>query len=441
MVNKTPRLGRYSMGIGDRFGHEGRAQLRALQLAADQGIAITPVWNKSHREHSIIGSRPEAAREEADAAVAACGWTAPYFVDADHIGMASVDLFLEASDFFTIDVADFLGKAPVNGALEAYVEAMTRFVGPLPIAGLEEPILVTTELLREIAHTHLHAIIEAGRVYRYIAQKKGGRRFVTEVSLDETSTPQTPAELFFILAGLAREGIPVGTVAPRFSGKFLKGVDYVGDVAHFAREFAADLAVLEFAKAAFGMPPELKLSIHSGSDKFSLYPVINRALRATGCGVHLKTAGTTWLEELIGLASAGGEGLDFAKSIYRLATTRLDELARPYLSVIEIDAARLPRADAVEEFSSKQFVAALQHEPACSEYNSHFRQLLHISFRLAAERAETYYRLLKQHRMAIESHVTENILRRHVEPLFRGPVAVPIGKDRVLPPGSLTRPW
>jgi hypothetical protein len=441
MVNTKSGLGRYSMGVGDRFGREGRAQLRALQLAAEQGLEITPVWNKSHREHSIIGTRPESVREEADAAVATCGWTAPYFVDADHIGIGSVDPFLEVSDFFTIDVADFIGKAPTDGTLDAFVDAMRRFVGPLPVAGLEEPLLVTTELVTEIARSHLGAIVEAGRVYRYIAEKKGAQRFVTEVSLDETSAPQTPAELLFILAGLAREGIPVGTVAPKFSGKFLKGVDYVGDVARFAREFTADLAVLEFAKTTFGLPPELKLSIHSGSDKFSLYPVINRALRGSGCGVHLKTAGTTWLEELIGLASAGGEGLDFARSIYRLATARFDELARPYLSVIDIDAAHLPTPDAVDQFSSEQFVAALKHEPTCPEYNSDFRQLLHMSYRLAAERAETYYRLLKQHRGAIESHVTENILRRHVQPLFRGAVAVPVSRGQALPPGSVTRPW
>ena len=423
MANKTNGLGRYSMGIGDRFGLEGSAQLRALQLAADEGTEITPVWNKSHREHTIIGTRPESARGEADAAVAACGWTSPYFVDADHIGVASVGPFLDACDFFTIDVADFIGRAPADPAFDAYVDAMSRFTGPLAVSGLEQPLPITMDLVREIARTHLAAIIEAGRVYRHIVEKKSTQQFVTEVSLDETSAPQTPAELLFILAGLAREGVPVCTVAPKFSGKFLKGIDYVGDVDHFSHEFAADLAVLEFAKSTFGLPPELKLSIHSGSDKFSLYPIIHQALQTTGCGVHLKTAGTTWLEELIGLASTGGEGLDFAKSTYRLATTRFDELATPYLSVIDIDPAHLPAPDAVDQWTSDRFVAALKHEPTCPDYNSDFRQLLHIGFRLAAERAETYQRLLKRHRRVIEDHVTDNLLRRHVQPLFRGPVA------------------
>jgi len=89
------------------------------------------------------------------------------------------------------------------------------------------------------------------------------------VSFDEANSPQTPAELFFILAALAREQIPVATVAPKFTGEFLKGIDYVGDIKQFTREFEEDLAVLAFAKQTFGLPRSLKLSIHSGSDKFS----------------------------------------------------------------------------------------------------------------------------------------------------------------------------
>ena len=99
------------------------------------------------------------------------------------------------------------------------------------------------------------------------------------------------------------------TIAPKFTGRFNKGVDYVGDLAQFEKEFNDDLAVIAFAVKEFGLPADLKLSVHSGSDKFSIYPAIRRAIRRTGAGLHIKTAGTTWLEELIGLASAGGEGL------------------------------------------------------------------------------------------------------------------------------------
>ena len=98
-------LERYSLGIGDRFGREGQAQLRALDAARRRGVRITPVWNKSNREHTIIGTTPEDTRRSADAAVRAAGWTDAYYVDADHIGLATVDRFVGACDFFTIDVA------------------------------------------------------------------------------------------------------------------------------------------------------------------------------------------------------------------------------------------------------------------------------------------------------------------------------------------------
>ena len=134
--------------------------------------------------------------------------------------------------------------------------------------------------------------------------------------MDETDTPQTPVELFLILAMIAREEIPAQTVAPKFTGRFNKGVDYVGDLAQFEKEFDEDLSVIAFAVREFGLPETLKLSVHSGSDKFSLYPIINRLIKKHGAGLHVKTAGTTWLEEVIGLAEAGGEGLRLAQEIY-----------------------------------------------------------------------------------------------------------------------------
>jgi len=240
------------------------------------------------------------------------------------------------------------------------------------------------------------------------------------VSFDEASTPQTPAELFFILAAAAREGIPVATVAPKFTGEFLKGIDYVGDSKRFAREFEEDLAVLAFSRQTFGLPATLKLSIHSGSDKFSLYPMIHQAIKKADAGLHLKTAGTTWLEEIIGLAAAGGEGLAFAKSIYRDAYGRYDEMAKPYLTVIAIDRGALPKPADVDSFSAREYVETLEHNQACRRFSIHFRQMVHISFRLAAERLSQYLDLLKSNRASIESHVTDNIFKRHIQPLFLG---------------------
>jgi tagaturonate epimerase len=413
-------LSKYSMGVGDRFGQEARAQLRAFLAAKKEGVVITPVWNKSNREHTLIGTRPEDVRAQADAAVKACAWDGPHFVDADHIGMSNVDKFLQASDFFTIDVADFIGKSAKSESLASFVAEMQRFVGELAIPGLATQVMVTPTSLQEFAAKYLFAVEEAGRVYRHIVQGKGESNFVTEVSLDETNSPQTPTEIFFLLAAIARENIPAQTIAPKFSGEFLKGIDYVGDVQQFAREFSDDLAVLAFAKRLFNLPASLKLSVHSGSDKFSLYPIMHQALKNADAGVHLKTAGTTWLEEVIGLATAGGDALAFAKALYREAFGRYDEMAGPYRTVIAIDRQALPTPEQVDAMSAQDYVQALEHNQACPRFNIHFRQLVHISFRIAAERRAQYLPLLHAHREHIEACVSHNLLKRHIQPLFLG---------------------
>src|ERR1700709_397526 len=154
--------------------------------------------------------------------------------------------------------------------------------------------------------------------------------------MDETDSPQTPPELLVILAALADEKLPIQTIAPKFTGRFNKGVDYVGDVVQFEKEFSDDLAVIAFAIDQYGLPKNLKLSVHSGSDKFSIYAPIRRSLAKFGAGLHLKTAGTTWLEEVIGLAEADGDGLAIAKEIYAKAVEKRDALCAPYAAVIDI---------------------------------------------------------------------------------------------------------
>jgi len=414
------KLETYSLGIGDRFGREGAAQLRAFQKAEARGATVVPVWNKSHREHSIIGTRPEDVRREADAATRAADWRHGYHVDADHIGMTTVDAFVPSSDFFTLDVADLIGKPAPGVELAAFVDDMTPFTGTLRIPGLP-PVDVTDAMLVQIARDYLYAVSEAGRTYRHIAAAKGPDRFITEVSADETTTPQSPLALFFILGALARERVPLQTIAPRFSGKFLKGVDYVGDVATFERELVADLAVVRHAIDVFGLPPSLKLSIHTGSDKFSLYPAIRRAIRACGAGLHVKTAGTTWLEEVIGLAQSGPRGLAIAKHIYVHAHARFDELCRPYATVVEIDRARLPPPAVVEGWSGDQLVRQLRHDPSCPDYNRDLRQLVHVSFRIAAELGPAFDAALDDAREIIGTCVTDNLFDRHLRPLFVDP--------------------
>ena len=411
-------LGKYSFGVGDRFGYQGQAQLRAMLKTKQLGIDITPVWNKSHREHTTIKTEPASVRTEADRAVKDLEWNQSYHVDADHIGLKNVDLFVASSDFFTLDVADFIGQAAGESQIAGFVDTYRKYIGTLAIEGIDETFEITEGQLEAIAKKFLLAVNEAGKIYRHIEKAKGKDNFITEVSMDETDDPQTPVEMLFILAAMSDEGIPAQTIAPKFTGRFNKGVDYVGDVAQFEKEFNEDLTVIAFAVKEFGLPDNLKLSIHSGSDKFSIYAPIHKAIKKFDAGLHLKTAGTTWLEELIGLAMAGGNGLEMAKEIYTQAFYRFNELCAPYASVIDIDTEKLPSLQVVEQWSSQEFVNALQHEPSCEDYNNNFRQLLHVGYKVAAEMGDTYLRALEQHETIIAKCVTENIYHRHITPLF-----------------------
>jgi tagaturonate epimerase len=413
-------LEKYSIGVGDRFGHQGAAQLRALQLAGKQGVKVIPVWNKSNREHSIIGTNPEDTRREADAAVKLTGWKESYHVDADHIGISNVDKFLPSCDFFTLDVADFIGKASTTSDLEIFEHSSAKFKGTLHIPNAAREFIVTDETIRTIGAKYLYAVKEAAKTYQHIKKNKADGTFIIEVSMDETDAPQTPVELFFILLAIAQEGIPIQTIAPKFSGKFLKGIDYIGNVQAFAQEFEEDLLVISHAVNVFNLPKNLKLSVHSGSDKFSLYPVMHKAIMKHKAGLHLKTAGTTWLEELIGLAAADGDGLVIAKDIYAQAYARIDELCKPYASVVVIDRSKLPVPSQVRTWTSDQFVSALQHDQSCSAFNIHLRQLLHVAFKIASEMGPRYTSALNIFEDSVGAAVTGNLFKRHINPLFIG---------------------
>ena len=376
-------IGKYSFGVGDRFAREGVNQLRALIEAEKRfGVHFEPVWNKSNREHQIIGTEPAETRAEADAAVKALNYKGQYFVDADHINLTNVDRFIEASDFFTIDVADYIGK---TGTVEE------RF---------------------------LPAIKEAGRIYRHIASKKGVGNFVTEVSMDEVDEAQTPEELRYILREIAKENIPIQTIAPKFTGRFNKGVDYRGDLERFEREFEQDLQVIDEAVKEYGLPANLKLSIHSGSDKFSIYPIMGRLIRKYDKGIHIKTAGTTWLEENIGLAVADPAALDLAKRIYVNALGRMEELTVPYATVIDVDVDKLPSPEEVAKWDAQTYARTMRHNQEDPLYNPSFRQLIHVSYKIAAELSDEFIPALEKHTDVIGEQITANLCDRHIARLF-----------------------
>jgi tagaturonate epimerase len=411
-------LGKYSIGLGDRFGHQGAAQLKAIIAAAEKGIAITPVWNKSNREHITIGTHPADVRNEADSVTKKAGFKKAYFVDADHINYETVDRFIEYSDFFTIDVASYIGRKADEAEINEFLSGTEKYKNKLRIKDTELSFETSESELHDIAERYLFAASMAGDIYRKIEKVKGMGSFITEVSIDEVAQPQTPAELFFILKMLASERIPVQTIAPKFSGRFNKGVDYAGDPLLFAREFESDLSVIDYAVKEFGLPENLKMSIHSGSDKFAIYPHIYSILKKSGKGVHLKTAGTTWIEEVIGLAESGGEGLGFAKDIYIRSLGQIEELCALYADVTDINVSLLPSKHEVAGWDCSKFSNSIKHIPGNSDYNPNMRQLMHVAYKLAASDIGKYFRLLEAYEPIISKCVFENIYNRHICRLF-----------------------
>ena len=414
------RLEKYSFGVGDRFARQAKAQLRACMQAAAQGVEVIPVWNKSYREHDIVGSTPPSVQAAAQIAVNELEWTRPFHVDADHIRLNTVDAFIDTSDYYTLDVADAIGQPAAPEAVQAFVDRHPELLGQLEIPGIAEPFATTRADIEKIATKYLSAVQEAGELYRHIEAAKGQGKFITEVSMDETDSPQTPPELLVILAAIADEKIPAQTIAPKFTGRFNKGVDYVGEVAQFEKEFNEDLAVIAHAVNTYDLPNNLKLSVHSGSDKFSIYAPIRRALARTGAGIHVKTAGTNWLEEVIGLAESDGAGLEMAKEIYGDALDQIDALCAPYATVIDIDRDRLPTREEVSGWTSAQFVAALRHDQSCAHYNPSLRQLIHVGYKVAAKMGDRYLDMLAACEPAVTRNVTENLYERHLKPLFIG---------------------
>src|SRR5580692_6477216 len=159
------RLPKFSVGVGDRFAHQAKAQLAACVMAAEAGVEVSPVWNKSNREHMIIGSEPSQTRLAADAAVKELGWTEPYFLDADHINLKTVGRFLDPCDFFTLDVADLIGQPAKPEDVTAFLTAHPELIGEVVIPNIAEPFKTDRNFVEGVANKFLAAVKHAGEIY------------------------------------------------------------------------------------------------------------------------------------------------------------------------------------------------------------------------------------------------------------------------------------
>jgi hypothetical protein len=160
------------------------------------------------------------------------------------------------------------------------------------------------------------------------------------------------------------------------------------------------------------------MSVHSGSDKFSIYPLIGSIIKKHNKGIHLKTAGTTWLEEVIGLAESGGAALDFVKDMYYHSLEKIEELCAPYADVIDINISGLPRQAEVAKWSGKKMADSLRHVPGNKNYNSNMRQLIHVGYKLAAMNMKEYFKLLEANEKIVAECVYDNIYKRHICRMF-----------------------
>ena len=414
-------LSKFSFGVGDRFAHQAKAQLKAFIMAAEQGADVVPVWNKSHREHTTVGSQPDSVRAAADVAVRELGWKKPYHVDADHIRLETVGGFIASSDFYTIDVADSIGKPAAASDVTALADKLPQLVGRLQIPGIEHPFTITRADVERIAAKYLLAVQEAGRIYRHIADKKGANNFITEVSMDETDAPQTPPELLVILAAIAAEKIPIQTIAPKFTGRFNKGVDYVGDLVQFEKEFNEDLAVIAYAVKQLRLARKSKIKRPFRQRQvFDLCPDPSASLSpATEPACTSKQpAPPGWKKSSALSPKRVGEGLTLAKEIYAKALKKKDALCAPYAAVIDIDVSKLPSAETVAGWTAEQYVNALRHDQSCPEFNSSLRQLIHVGYKIAAEFGDRYLHMLEACEPTIAKNVTGNLFDRHMKPLL-----------------------
>ena len=395
-----------SIGLGDRLGMAAPGHIRAVR---GTGLAVV-LAQQSIREMARTARAPEQVLDAATWGAMQEGFRDGFGADADHL-QTPQDIDLTAATGFTLftldpgaevqNAADAMDPPALAERLDALDfdaldtsrrELEGRYAGKTFALAGGGSVAFGGSAFARAAVKYARAVARTVRLYRHLCGAARGE-FELEISVDETESPTSPAEHYFFAAELKRLGVEWVSLAPRFVGRFEKGVDYLGDVDAFRRSFAAHAAVMRT------LGP-YKISIHSGSDKFSIYGI---AAELAGGRVHLKTAGTSYLEALraVGRLSPGlfREILDFARGRYEA------DRATYHVSA---DAARVPRAA-----SDAQLPGLLD--------DFHVRQVLHVTFGsvLTAEGGERFGRRIRVvlaeneevHYAAVADH-----LRRHIEP-------------------------
>ena len=353
---------RLAAGTGDRLGLATAGHVRSVRKTR-----MAPLFaQQSVRENERTGRSPQQVLDDAMFGAFQEGWREGFGADADHLkSIADVDSFVAAGySFFTVDPGAFVDNSAATASgsnlekklqtlpwteLESTPEALEKSLTDQAIdLGEFRARFTALDILRAAAK-YGKAIAHTVRLYRHLVGTTNGRPFDFEMSVDETDSPTTLAEHVYIASELRRLGVQWVSLAPRFVGAFEKGVDFIGDLAAFETSFAQHVAVAR----AFG---PYKMSIHSGSDKFSIYPI---ASGLAGELVHLKTAGTSYLEALRAIATLNPE---LFADILRFAIERYPTDRATYHVSAEIS--RIP----------------VVREPAALLDDFHARQVLHVTF-------------------------------------------------------------
>lgn len=358
---------RTSAGFGDRLGRATPGHVLAVR-----GTGVAPIFaQQSVRENTRTGRTPQQVVDDAMWGAFQAGWREAWGADADHIKTAEdISAFVQAGyTFFTIDPGDHVddnAETDAPAVLESKAAALDWAVLQTSLADTRQRyrrafalngLTLTMDdvtLLKAVAK-YGAAVAHTARLANYLQSQLAGRPFELEMSVDETGTTTSLYEHFYIAAELKRLAIPFVSLAPRFVGRFEKGVDYIGDLAELEQNIAGHAAIMAYFDNSY------KLSLHTGSDKFGVYPI---AVRHTQGRVHLKTAGTSYLEALRLIAA---EDVALFRDIYPFARERYETDRKTYHV-----SARLENTPPPAALGDDQLPGLLDQFDA--------RQVLHVTF-------------------------------------------------------------
>lgn len=398
-LNPVPLGTRTSAGFGDRLGCATVGHLMAVR-----GSGTAPILaQQSVRENARTGRTPQQVMDDAMWGVFEAGWREAWGADADHLkALADIPPFVAAGyTFYTIDPGDFVDDTADTADFATLREKaarmdwaalhtspddlVKRLAGTLRLDGLT--LELTEESLLRAAVKYGAAVAHTAGMAARIRELRGGTPFDLEMSVDETSTTTSHIEHVYIVSELKRLGVDFVSIAPRFVGRFEKGVDYIGSLAALEQDIAGHAAIMRH----FGQ--SYKLSLHTGSDKFGVYPL---ALKYTGGRVHLKTAGTSYLEALRVMAVVDPP---LFRQVLDLARARYADDRRTYH--VSADVSQVPAASALTD---------AQLPDLLNQFDA--RQVLHVTFGSVLDTfGAALSRMLKQHEAAYHAGLQAHFAR------------------------------